>query len=268
MSTWEGLDPSTQTADQMHAATAALMAGQTRFCAGGANFCEPCTMDAQCPGSTCIQAGNSTPQSAHGTAGNGNVGFCFCWAPVAVAFSQFEAVAHRGAVELSWDVYADEPFAGFRVYRADGDADQFIPINASLLPPSARSFRDATIDGGRRYSYMIAAVTADGGEMMSPKVAVGVVPPALALEQNHPNPFNPSTVISFAVPEATHVELTVYDARGHLVTTLWNRLAEGGVHEAEWDGTDASGTPVASGVYSYRLRAGNKTLTRKMVLLK
>ena len=94
------------------------------------------------------------------------------------------------------------------------------------------------------------------------------VPSRLALE-NHPNPFNPTTMIRFALPEATVVTLKVYDVQGRLVKTLVSgRHTPVGVHEIEWSGTDNNGMPVSSGVYFYRLTAGSETLTRKAVLLK
>lgn len=94
------------------------------------------------------------------------------------------------------------------------------------------------------------------------------VPARLALE-NHPNPFNPTTVIRYALPKAAEVTLKVFDVQGRLVRTLVaSRHANAGVYDVEWNGIDDRGTPVASGVYFYRLTAGTENLTRKMVLLK
>jgi len=93
-------------------------------------------------------------------------------------------------------------------------------------------------------------------------------PSRLALE-NHPNPFNPSTMIRYSLPEAAAVTLRVYDVQGRLVRTLASNLSKpAGVHEIEWNGADNAGRPVPSGVYFYRLNAGGETLTRKAVLLK
>lgn len=93
-------------------------------------------------------------------------------------------------------------------------------------------------------------------------------PRQLALE-NYPNPFNPTTTIRFALPKPAIVTLAVFDVSGrHVRTLLRNASKPVGVFEVEWDGTDGSGRPVASGVYFYRLTAGSETLTRKAVLLK
>ena len=89
-----------------------------------------------------------------------------------------------------------------------------------------------------------------------------------ALYQNHPNPFNPSTVITFSLPAAMHADLSVFDSRGSLVKTLVDRTLSAGEKAYAWDGTDIGGTPVSSGVYFYRLRTREQTLTKKMILLK
>jgi hypothetical protein len=90
-----------------------------------------------------------------------------------------------------------------------------------------------------------------------------------ALYQNFPNPFNPSTVISFALPRSARVTLAIYNALGQeIVTLVDNQDRTAGQHHAVWSGTDASGTTVASGVYFYQLRGPDFQVTRKMVLTK
>ncbi|HUU27214.1 MAG TPA: DUF1573 domain-containing protein, partial [archaeon] len=97
-----------------------------------------------------------------------------------------------------------------------------------------------------------------------------VLPKAFSLSQNTPNPFNPSTTINYSVPEGASVIviLKVYDIRGRLIRTLADGSREPGTHTAFWDGTDESGQQASSGIYIYRLRAGDFVQTRKMVLLK
>jgi hypothetical protein len=92
--------------------------------------------------------------------------------------------------------------------------------------------------------------------------------PATALLQNHPNPFNPTTSIRFELKHDADITLAVYDASGAFVSNLASGPYKLGVHDVVWNGTNAEGSRVASGVYFYRLDAQGKTLTRKMVLLK
>ncbi|MCP4251681.1 MAG: T9SS type A sorting domain-containing protein, partial [bacterium] len=83
-----------------------------------------------------------------------------------------------------------------------------------------------------------------------------------------PNPFNPSTTISYTLPSRARVHLGVYDVRGRLVATLADDVVAPGPHAVDWDGRNDRGIAVPSGVYFYRLQAGTEGLTRKMVLLK
>ena len=96
------------------------------------------------------------------------------------------------------------------------------------------------------------------------------LPKAFELSQNVPNPFNPSTTIRFSIPEerSLDVKLNVYNIRGVLVKTLVDDRRGAGVHVVQWDGRDNRGRPVASGVYFYRIQAGEFVKIRKMVLLK
>jgi hypothetical protein len=91
-------------------------------------------------------------------------------------------------------------------------------------------------------------------------------PATFSLSQNAPNPFNPSTKLRFGLPEAGDVQLVVYDVTGALVRTLVDRPVAAGSHEIVWDGRDAAGREVASGVYIYRLSAKQGIVTRRMVL--
>jgi hypothetical protein len=102
-------------------------------------------------------------------------------------------------------------------------------------------------------------------------LAAGTREPAvyeLTLDQNLPNPFNPSTVIRYELTEWGSVMIGVYDVNGSLVKTLVDRGRPAGRHEVVWHGDDEHGNKVSSGVYFYRLRAGDRTLTKKMILLK
>jgi hypothetical protein len=99
---------------------------------------------------------------------------------------------------------------------------------------------------------------------------VGEQPARLSLGQNFPNPFNPTTTLSFTVPaDAGRVTLTVYGVTGQVVRTLVDSDAlSAGPHSAVWDGTDSDGRAVSSGVYFARLSAAGRTLATKMALLK
>jgi len=96
------------------------------------------------------------------------------------------------------------------------------------------------------------------------------LPKSFSLAQNAPNPFNPSTTIKYDIPEGNPVQvsLLIYNLRGQLVKALVDETREPGSYSVFWDGTDETGRRVSSGVYLYRMKAGEFTQTRKMVILK
>lgn len=136
-------------------------------------------------------------------------------------------------------------------YRETWDAGRY------LLRLRAVSTYDETVSADLELTVELAA----GG---------GVAPQALALLGNAPNPFNPSTVISFSIPAGSGGEhtLNVYDTRGRLVRSLGSGPVAPGRHTAIWDGADQAGRTVGSGVYFYRLEFAGEALTGKMVLVK
>jgi hypothetical protein len=84
----------------------------------------------------------------------------------------------------------------------------------------------------------------------------------------HPNPFNPSVTVEFDVPRMALVEVGIYDIAGRLVRTLLNEPRPAGVHRSVWDGKNANGRSVATGIYIARVRIGETVLARKLVLAK
>ncbi|MBU0518354.1 T9SS type A sorting domain-containing protein, partial [bacterium] len=99
----------------------------------------------------------------------------------------------------------------------------------------------------------------DEAEVMT----VGDLPTSYALHGAYPNPFNPTSTISYALPQAGKVSLTVYDLQGRMVTELVNGYRDAGIHEANFDGTG-----LASGVYIYSLQAGDFSANGKMIMMK
>jgi hypothetical protein len=93
-------------------------------------------------------------------------------------------------------------------------------------------------------------------------------PTAFILQQNYPNPFNPSTSMEYALPQDSHVTITIHNSLGQLVRTLVDDHEPAGFYRAEWDGNTDSGLKVASGTYVYRMQAGGYVQTQKMLLMK
>ena len=98
--------------------------------------------------------------------------------------------------------------------------------------------------------------------------AIGGTPKTLALNQNYPNPFNPETTISYALPKTGPVRLVVYNIQGQEVITLVNGVQSSGSYEVVWNGHNAVGRQVATGVYLYRLTTSESHVSKRMTLLK
>jgi len=143
------------------------------------------------------------------------------------------------------------------------------------------TYIDESVMNNVTYSYVITSVdnARPGNESTFSDLtvvsfaSVGVedddaLPKTFALEQNYPNPFNPTTTIRYALPEAVNVNVVIYNILGQQVVTLVNREQEAGVYSLKWDGRNKFGRIAASGVYLYRLKAGDFIKTKKMMILK
>ncbi|MGB6120948.1 MAG: T9SS type A sorting domain-containing protein [Bacteroidota bacterium] len=113
------------------------------------------------------------------------------------------------------------------------------------------------------YNLTAMAMRSDSLRVVSVEDEEIALPEEYALQQNFPNPFNPATTIEFALPQSSDVSLRVFNVLGEEVASLIDREMDAGVHRVMWD---ASG--MASGVYLYRLSAGNYVMTRKLILIR
>jgi hypothetical protein len=120
-----------------------------------------------------------------------------------------------------------------------------------------------TGSGNQPGSVFVIDDLAFGAATTSVEAAGNVVPAVYELSQNYPNPFNPSTTIRYAIPQRSHVTLSVFNALGQDVATLVNESQEAGFHDVKFEGTN-----LASGVYLYRIQAGSFIQTKKLLLLR
>jgi len=176
----------------------------------------------------------------------------------------------QNAVELNWDMPRyHRSLSGYRVYR-DG------VICAELCDPAQLQYVDSISSSGT-YTYYITAMyglleSAPSEEVM---VLIEVVSSDDEILTNNqlslsafPNPFNPNTTISYILPEASEIMLSVYNLKGQLVRTLVEDLKPSGPHQVVWDGKDNFNKQASSGVYFIRLQAGSISLTHKVLLMK
>jgi len=177
-------------------------------------------------------------------------------------------------VSITWDASAAPDLDHYAVYRSASDDPGNLP-SIPLATTTSLSYLDETVQPGETWYYWIVAYDDAGlSSPLSPSASVTVVtsaePPSrkLVLQQNVPNPFNPSTAIAFTLPQAQRVRLKVFDRSGRYVATLYDDVAPQGETTVQWEGVDEGGRLVASGVYLYRLESGETSQTRRMTLVR
>jgi len=173
-------------------------------------------------------------------------------------------------VEIAWELSEVDEGAEFFVSRSENEAD-FVALDMAGLAREGLDFTytDSRVEPGEKYVYKVEYTIDGKSRLLFISEEIRTPAALLALDQNRPNPFNPSTTISFTLPIECAVRLEVYDVSGRLVARLLDGKRLGaGAHNVEWHGRHASGRSAASGIYVYRLTAGRETISKKMVLLR
>jgi hypothetical protein len=185
--------------------------------------------------------------------------------------SGFTVAYTTGENTLEWEVSAAPDFDHFEVHRSD--SPDFEPGPGTRIHSTAStSWQDPSGTAFHHYRLIAVDVAGNPSPPADPMVTTGAiatpVPQSYALHQNIPNPFNPSTVIPFDVPEGGgEVTLDIFDVGGRRVTTLINRFVEDGRQSVTWYGMDQRGRRVASGVYFMRLTAPGYEKTIKLTVV-
>ncbi|MFH2036394.1 MAG: FlgD immunoglobulin-like domain containing protein [Candidatus Zixiibacteriota bacterium] len=122
--------------------------------------------------------------------------------------------------------------------------------------------------GSGMYAIQCAAVYDYGLKTTTETEPENLLPTDFTLNQNHPNPFNPTTDIAYYLPVTSQVRIDIYNILGQNIITLVDGVMEAGLHQIQWDGTNSSGGKVASGVYLYNMQAGEFNKSKKMILMK
>lgn len=198
-------------------------------------------------------------------------------APLPVELTSFSALPNGNSVQLNWSTATEVNNFGFDVERASSSTSHrqgwkkigFVAGHGNSNSPINYSFIDKNPLWGTSFYYRLKQVDVDGKFEYSDALFVNLnVSDKPKLLQNSPNPFNPSTSIKFFIPNQSDVTIKVYDLLGREVTTLINNNLGEGFHIVFWNGVDNHGEFVSSGVYLYRLTAGDFVETKKMLLLK
>ncbi len=192
--------------------------------------------------------------------------------PMPVELSSFNAECGTQNVELKWATATEVNNYGFDIERSQKSEAESQNVNWENIgfvkgagnsnSPKSYSFVANNPLSGKA-EYRLKQIDNDGTFKYSPVVDVTSLPAVFSLGQNFPNPFNPTTTISYALPKDSKVVLEVYSITGQKVATLVNGEMTAGLHSAEFNGSS-----LASGIYFYRITAGSFNEVKKLMLLK
>ena len=211
-------------------------------------------------------------------------------APTAVTLSAFYAEVGQDGILTYWTTETEPDNAGFNIYRATEENEDYSKINDSLIPArgdattgASYSYVDKSAEPDNYY-YKLQSVSLTGATSFHGPIFVGLTsvdlnkytaPDNYTLSQNYPNPFNPETTIEFGLPKPCYVEISVYDINGKLVRQLVSEQRSAGNHIVNWNANDESGNRLTSGIYYYQMKVNDPDKggagfqqTNRMILMK
>ncbi len=215
-----------------------------------------------------------------GTITNGNLGFNPNFStlsggpfhmntiPLPVELVSFSANIIEKGIYLNWKTATELNNYGFEILRSEDNLNfvtvGFVKGNINSSQINEYSFVDYNVKSGK-YFYKLKQIDLNGSYSFSNVIEVNTLAPKqFNLEQNFPNPFNPSTQIKFSVEQTELTKLTVYNSLGEEIAVLFNQVAEKGtIYQITFNSNNLS-----SGTYFYRLTQGDKSITKKMLLIK
>jgi photosystem II stability/assembly factor-like uncharacterized protein len=187
--------------------------------------------------------------------------------PLPVELTSFTATANHKEAVLKWSTATELNNNGFEVQRKIGEQEfatiGFVKGEGTTTSKKEYSYTDKNLDDGK-YSYRLKQIDFSGKYNYSDVIEVDIRGvDEYALEQNYPNPFNPTTMIGFGVREKSNVRITILNSIGEELAVVLNEEKEPGYHQIEFNAAH-----LPSGVYFYRIQAGNFVQTKKMILMK
>ena len=191
--------------------------------------------------------------------------------------ASFDGALQEEKVVLNWSTVSQTNNAGWQIMRSvDGEnfesVGNFVQGAGTSDELLNYSFEDKNLPGVEKVYYRLEQVDLDGSVSRSNVIEVILgarmpLPTEFAVNV-YPNPFNPSTTISYELPEGAPVTVVIYDVLGQQVRHLISQFNSAGRYQVQWDARDNQGRGVASGVYIAKIDAGTSTLSQKMLLLK
>ena len=210
--------------------------------------------------------------------------------PLPVSLSTFNAVYSNHASLLEWTTQSELNNSHWNVYRGESEnygqavisnAEPITGAGTTFEPTDYQYYDPDEVEANKTYWYWIENIDFSGQNQLYGPASILIpedhqtsnppeIPTKYGLYANYPNPFNPNTQISFALHEASNVDLIIYDAKGRKIKKLLmgENIPADQIIRIDWNGTDEYQKEVASGVYLYRLITKNKEYTKKMMMIK
>jgi len=188
------------------------------------------------------------------------------------ACNAYSVLREEGSIRIEWSLTANEKGSVFSVQRSPASRRAFREIREIEAGPGELDFMyfDLSCVPGSSYRYRVVYRPACGDPCIlfeTAKYVASATP--TALHPNRPNPFSAVTELRFSVGEKAKTSLAIYDVGGRLVRVLANSMTlEPGAYRATWNGRDDAGRPATAGVYFCRMKAGEETITRKLILVR
>ncbi len=177
---------------------------------------------------------------------------------------------------LSWDEHPDDDEMSFTLHK--GSDKDFIPSPENLVCITSDTIQfDSSWDYMPHVYYKLGIGPMDGCHSwyalleyddIYTDTDIDDTPPAQTEFNNYPNPFNPSTTITFSLPAPSHIQIEIFDTAGRRIRTIVNASYDAGLHSTEWNGKSHSNVPVSSGIYFCRLKTDSQTQVIKMLLVR
>jgi len=185
-----------------------------------------------------------------------------------VELNSFTASVSKSAINLRWSTSNEVNNSGFGIERSVNKLEwtniSFVNGSGNSNSTKNYSYTDNSISKSGKYYYRLKQTDVGGSFKYSNSTEVDFVTHSVfSLNQNYPNPFNPSTIISYSIPNASNVKLLVYNAIGQVIKVLEDGYKEAGNYNVSFNASELS-----SGLYFYKIEAGQNSQIRKMMLVK
>jgi hypothetical protein len=191
--------------------------------------------------------------------------------PVAALLQSFSTSVDESGITIRWLLSELDEGTRFRITRTSLHESFALLIDEDPdLDREDLSFTyvDVNVEPGGGYEYLIECSSAAGWHTLFESGIISMPEVRLALLPNYPNPFNPSTTITYSMPTHSQVTICIFDVAGNIVRTILNAEQPPGRYTIHWNGLNDRGHRVASGTYFCRLTAGKQSLSRKMLLMR